>query len=331
MIRFIKIDWQVDGRQSHRTMKTLRTSERSTCAALHPILSEVLGTLELPPAAADRLTITGDESLPSCFPVTDLAVAAISAAGLAASELLGTDGRPPLVTVDQHLASAWFTSSLRPQGWELPAAWDAIAGDYRTADGWIRLHTNAPRHRAAALAVLGCAGEREAVSAAVSRLSAEALEDAILRAGGCAAAMRGMTEWRDHSQGRAVGAEPLVALKQIPAPPSSWRPDADRPLAGVRVLDLTRILAGPIATRFLAGLGADVLRIDPQIQGQDMRGAAVVISAIVPLAAMVGLLNTLRSHSEGQATFTAAFAHYSPVSQPDDHEPPPTMAAALRA
>ncbi len=151
--------------------------------ALPPILAEALAALALPREAGHRLTVTGTGSLPSCFPVTALATASIAAAGLAVSELLGLSGRAPAVTVDRHLASAWFGTSVRPQGWTLPAAWDPIAGDYRTADGWIRLHTNAPRHRAAALAVLDCPGEREAVASAVARAAAEGLESAILRAG----------------------------------------------------------------------------------------------------------------------------------------------------
>ena len=124
-----------------------------------------------------ELSIVGEGSLPSAFAVTDLAVASIAAAAREVAALIGSDH----VAVDRVLASMWFQTSIRPIGWDLPAVWDAVAGDYETADGWIRLHTNAAHHRAAAMAVL----------------------------------------------------------------------------------DLTRILAGPVGTRFLAGYGAEVLRIDP--------------------------------------------------------------------
>ncbi len=191
---------------------------------LHCFLAEAWAALDSPAAEGGRLTVTGEESLPSFFLVTDLATAVIGAASLAVSDLLGMFGRPPPVTVERHLASAWFITSLRPREWELPAPWEPIAGDYRSADGWIRLHTNAPHHRAAALAVLGCAGEREVVAAAVSRVSANQLEAAILRADGCAAAMRDVPGWQGHPQGEAVRAEPLVALTQAPAHSSSWWP-----------------------------------------------------------------------------------------------------------
>lgn len=216
--------------------------------------------LDLPGEALDRLAIGGMGALPSTFPVTALAAAAIGTAALAVSELTGLAAP---VAVDRRLASLWFGWSLRPIAWEMPSPWDPIAGDYRASDGWIRLHTNAPHHRAGALAVLGCEDTREAVGRTVGGRSAEALEDAIVANGGCAASMRTAAEWTDHPQGRAVMGEPLIDLAMAVSPASEWKPRPERPLAGLRVLDLTRVLAGPVATRFLAGFGAEVLRIDP--------------------------------------------------------------------
>jgi len=212
-----------------------------------------------------HLAVTGSGSLPCAFAYTDFAAAAIGAASLAIAELVSvTTGSLPSVTVDRRLASFWFGTSLRPQGWALPSPWDPVAGDYRAADGWIRLHTNAPHHRDAALAVLGVAGERDAVARAVSGWSASALETAIVERSGCAAAMRTVQAWANHPQGQAVRDEPLLHHALSPSVArATWSVSADRPLRGVRVLDLTRVLAGPVATRFLAGFGAEVLRIDP--------------------------------------------------------------------
>ncbi|MEM9763136.1 MAG: CoA transferase [Pseudomonadota bacterium] len=196
---------------------------------------------------------TDRAALGSWFNVSDLAAASFGAAAAELAALLGE----PSVTVSRRRVLRWFGMTLRPIGWTLPAAWDPIAGDYRASDGWIKLHTNAPHHRARALEVLGCDGTKEAVAQAVGQWGKTALETAILEAGGCAAAMHSLAEWQDHPQGRAVARTPLI----------EWRDNdaAGRPLAleGLRVLDLTRVLAGPVATRFLAGFGARVLRIDP--------------------------------------------------------------------
>src|SRR5271165_3303410 len=227
------------------------------------VLEAIGASLGFPPQATDRVRFDGPDCLPSAFPVTALASAAIGAAGLAVSELVAAVAEAPPVRVDRRLAALWFGLSIRPVGWTLPSPWDPIAGDYPAADGWIRLHTNAPRHRATALAVLGSAAERPAVAEAVRGWSADALEQAVIEAGGCAAMMRSVPEWEASPQGRAVSAEPLIAFADARKTSSAWRPTADRPLAGLKVLDLTRVLAGPVATRFLAGFGADVLRIDP--------------------------------------------------------------------
>ena len=227
------------------------------------MLDAMLGAL---PGAngADAVRFEGRGSLPSVFAVSDLASASIATAGVALSGLLGTVGAAPPVVVDRRLASLWFAGSLRPEGWEPPPAWDPVAGDYAAADGWIRLHTNAPRHRAAALTVLGVAPLRDAVAAAVAGWPAATLEDAVVAAGGCAATMQTPKVWAASAPGAAVTAEPLVRWEVIGHAADIFMPaPGPKPLAGLRVLDMTRVLAGPVATRLLALMGADVLRIDP--------------------------------------------------------------------
>ena len=211
------------------------------------------------------LVQTGDGDLASWFAVSDLAVATIGAAGLMLARCAASLGVPAgRVSVDRRLASLWFGWTLRPLGWTLPASWDPLAGDYRARDAWIRIHTNAPAHRASALCVVGHVAERAALARAVSSWEAEALEAAIVEAGGCAALMRSPQEWRRHPQGEAVSKEPLVAWSEYPRIEAPGHPSGgEQPLRGLRVLDLTRVLAGPVAGRFLAGYGADVLRIDP--------------------------------------------------------------------
>lgn len=217
------------------------------------------------PALLAAVRHHGSGDLASCYPVSDFASSSIAAAALAIADLSGLlSGKQADVRVDRRLASMWFAWTLRPLGWQLPAAWDALAGDYQTRDGWIRLHTNAPHHRQAALQVLGKQAERRQLAQAVATWSAAELEQAIINAGGCAAEMHTVQAWQAHPQGRAVNREPLIHVAQTsPAAAPDWQMSAQRPLAGLRVLDLTRVLAGPVASRFLAGFGAQVLRIDP--------------------------------------------------------------------
>lgn len=214
-----------------------------------------------------NFAITGEEYLSSRFAVTQLAACSFGAVGSAIASLvecLGLNNQPPKVEVSRKLSSLWFGSSIHPINWKLPPVWDAIAGDYPTKDGWIRLHTNFPHHRDAALSVINANADRQAVAKAVLLWGKNELEETIVQAGGVAAAMRAPEEWSMHPQGKAVASEPLIHWGDSQKlPMRDWQATQRSPLAGLRVLDLTRVLAGPVASRTLAGFGANVLRIDP--------------------------------------------------------------------
>lgn len=222
------------------------------------------------PVALDALTVTGEARvLPSVFDVTSFAAATVGVASLAVAELHAARNGSPLagVTVGTRAACAAFTceARFRPIGWDRVGVWDPIAGDYPTADGWIRLHTNYASHRDAALRALGLdvGADRDAVAARVATSKGDDLESAVVQQGGAAAVMRTRDEWSVHPHGAAVAAQTPIAITHGTNAGDGTLGPAERPLAGVKVLDLTRVLAGPFGTRFLAAWGADVLRIDP--------------------------------------------------------------------
>jgi crotonobetainyl-CoA:carnitine CoA-transferase CaiB-like acyl-CoA transferase len=229
------------------------------------------------PAALARAGLAGTEpALPSSFACGTAAQASIAAAALAATELgRARNGVDQRVRVEMRHAALECCTYFRVDG-RVPPAWDKLSGLYPCGDdagraGWVRIHANFAHHRDAALRVLdlpeGEATGRDEVLRALHGWNALDFEQALADAGGVAAALRSFEQWDAHPQGAASAAAPVLRIEridQIDTPPRSLPPLARdaRPLEGVRVLDLTRILAGPVGTRALAAYGADVLLVN---------------------------------------------------------------------
>ena len=218
------------------------------------------------PGALEAVTLTGEEpQLPSSFRVAAAAQTGIAAAAMAAAQIWRLrSGQSQQIAVDMRHAVIECRSEryLRVDGKPPPPAWDAIAGIYNTRDQrFVRLHTNFPHHRAAVCNVLNCKPERENVQAALMQWDGEAFETTAYAAGGVVAMMRSHEEWSDLPHAKAVATLPTISIEKIgEAAPKPW-PAGNRPLAGLRVLDLSRVIAGPVAGRTLAVHGADVLLI----------------------------------------------------------------------
>ena len=226
------------------------------------------------PAALSHLRFTGSaNNLPSHYQVGALAAATIAAQALAAGELWHIrGGRRQAISVNRRHALAMFRSERFLLIDDLPPAdpWSPLSGYYRAAGaGWIQLHTNFPAHRDGVLHILQCADERSAVAAAIRQWDAAALEARLAEAGLCAAMIRSPAQWQAHPQATALATLPLFDVVRIgDAPPElpgqrsgMSTASMNRPLDGVRVLDLSRVIAAPVAARTLAQHGADVLAV----------------------------------------------------------------------
>src|SRR3981189_2610465 len=215
------------------------------------ILSDIWTSVGGEPSALDAGKLTGeDPQLPSSFRVAAAAQASIAASGLAAAQLWKLrSGQTQDVAVDMAHAVVECRSEryLRVDGTGSPMVWDAIAGIYKSRDRrFVRLHTNFRHHRDAVCKVLNCKPERDDVQGALMQWDGEAFETAAYAAGCVVALMRSHDEWSALPHAEALAALPPISIERIgDAAPKPW-PAGDRPLAGIRVLDLSRVIAGPV-------------------------------------------------------------------------------------
>jgi crotonobetainyl-CoA:carnitine CoA-transferase CaiB-like acyl-CoA transferase len=279
-------------------------------------LWEILKSANFAPASAANARIVGDDPvIPTRYRIGAAGSAAIAAAGIAAASLWEMrTGRRQEVEVDVRAAVASLRSYRYMKLDALPQRdpMELLSGFYQVRGGrWVFLHCNFPNHRDHNLAVLGVAAQtKEDTAAAAAKWEGETLEDALMMSGGCGAFARTTEEWARHPQAAAVSSLPFVEIVRIGDAPPEALPRGERPLAGIRVLDLTRVLAGPTCARTLAEHGADVLKITASHLPDS--GSVELDTGLGKLSAHLDLRNqqdveTLRTLVRGADVFSQSY------------------------
>ena len=245
----------------------LGASDLEAVDALRKLWDQALGSEVLPPLSIDGPVEEPRGAQVAVARAASVVVAAASAAAASVGALRRRE-RPPDVDVDPGHAFYSFLSErlLRVNGTVLNAG-DHLTGNYPTADRrWIRLHCNFAHHRRAVADVLDVAPDagRDLVAARIAECESTALEDRVIGRGGCAAVLRTREQWACHPHGRAVNTLPPFELARVGESPPRTLPPAAAALSEIRVLDLSRVIAGPVAARVLAAHGASVIRVGSQ-------------------------------------------------------------------
>ena len=273
-------------------------------AHLRRLGDDLTASIGWPGAGWERVRfLDRPEPLATSMPIGQVASIALGAVGMTAASIAEHRGAVPgSVTVDPFAAALAMCANdfLQLDGRKM-ASWPELTGFYAAADGWVYLHAGFPPHTARLLAALEAPGDREGLAARVAGLTAQEVEDRCVASNTCGRRLRTPHEWQEHPACRAVAARRVIELDPAGRGPTRPWSHAARPLDGVRVLDLSRVLAGPTIGRTLAEHGAEVLRIAspnlPSIEplvidtGYGKRSAFVDLEAAEGRAALTALIS----------------------------------------